>query len=38
MQKMGAIGFSLDEIKKCINIASEKAAEIRAKVMAVTNG
>jgi exosome complex component RRP42 len=38
IQKMGAIGLSVDEIKKCINIASEKAAEIRAKVMAVTNG
>jgi len=34
IQKSGAVGFTLDEIKKCINIASEKAAEIRAKVMA----
>jgi exosome complex component RRP42 len=38
IQKMGAIGLSVDEIKKCINIASEKAAEIRAKVMAGSNG
>ena len=29
LQKSGAVGFTLDEIKKCINIASEKAAEIR---------
>ena len=30
MQKRGEIGFTMDEIKKCINIASEKAPEIRA--------
>jgi exosome complex component RRP42 len=29
MQKSGPVGFTFDEIKKCINIASEKAAEIR---------
>ena len=34
IQKMGPVGFTVDEIRKCINIASEKAAEIRAKVMA----
>jgi exosome complex component RRP42 len=34
IQKSGPIGFTVDEIKKCINIASEKAAEIRSKVMA----
>ncbi|MBN2334620.1 exosome complex protein Rrp42 [Candidatus Bathyarchaeota archaeon] len=34
MQKRGAVGFTVDEIKKCINIASEKAAEIRAVALA----
>jgi exosome complex component RRP42 len=34
IQKSGPIGFTVDEIKKCINIASEKAPEIRSKVMA----
>ncbi|OGD53435.1 hypothetical protein A3K81_04845 [Candidatus Bathyarchaeota archaeon RBG_13_60_20] len=34
IQKSGPVGFTVDEIKKCINIASEKAVEIRAKVMA----
>ena len=34
MQKAGAIGFKLDEIKKCINIASDKAAELRKIVLA----
>ncbi|MCK5670101.1 RNA-binding protein, partial [Candidatus Bathyarchaeota archaeon] len=34
MQKRGDIGFTLDEIKKCINIATEKAAEIRALTVA----
>ena len=34
IQKSGPVGFTVDEIKKCINIASEKAAEIRSKVMA----
>ena len=29
MQKSGPVGFTVDEIKKCINIATEKAAEIR---------
>jgi exosome complex component RRP42 len=33
MQKAGPLGFSMDEIKKCINIASEKAAEIRSLVV-----
>ena len=34
MQKSGPIGFTVDEIKKCINIASEKAAEIRSLTVA----
>ncbi len=34
LQKAGAVGFSVDEIKKCINIAMEKAAEIRALTVA----
>jgi len=34
IQKRGAVGFTVDEIKKCINIASEKAAEIRAIALA----
>lgn len=34
MQKRGSIGFTVDEIKKCINIATEKAAEIRALTVA----
>jgi exosome complex component RRP42 len=34
LQKSGPIGFTLDEIKKCINIASEKAAEIRSYAVA----
>jgi len=34
LQKSGAVGFTFDEIKKCINIASEKAAEIRAYTVA----
>ena len=34
IQKSGPIGFTVDEIKKCINIASEKAPEIRSKAMA----
>ncbi len=34
IQKRGPIGFTVDEIKKCINIASEKAAEIRAIALA----
>ncbi len=29
LQKSGPVGFTVDEIKKCINIATEKAAEIR---------
>jgi exosome complex component RRP42 len=29
IQKSGPVGFSMEEIKKCINIASEKAPEIR---------
>ncbi len=29
IQKSGPVGFSIDGVKKCINIASEKAAEIR---------
>jgi exosome complex component RRP42 len=34
IQKRGPVGFTVDEIKKCINIASEKAAEIRAIALA----
>ena len=34
MQKAGPVGFKLDEIKKCINIASDKAAELRNIVLA----
>ncbi len=34
IQKAGPVGFTIDEIKKCINTASEKAAEIRAIVLA----
>ncbi len=34
MQKRGIVGFTVDEIKKCINIATEKAAEIRALTVA----
>jgi len=34
MQKAGATGFTVDEIKKCINIATEKAAEIRSLTVA----
>jgi len=34
MQKRGSVGFTVDEIKKCINIATEKAAEIRALTVA----
>lgn len=34
LQKTGPVGFTLDEIKKCINIASEKSAEIRAIALA----
>jgi len=34
MQKRGDIGFTVEEIKKCINIATEKAAEIRSLTVA----
>jgi len=34
LQKSGPVGFTLDEIKKCINIATEKAAEIRSHAVA----
>lgn len=34
MQKSGPVGFTVDEIKKCINIAAEKAAEIRSLTVA----
>ncbi len=34
IQKRGPVGFTVDEIKKCINIASEKAAETRAIALA----
>ena len=34
MQKRGSVGFTVDEIKKCINIATEKAAEIRSLTVA----
>jgi exosome complex component RRP42 len=34
LQKSGPIGFTIDEIKECINIASEKAAEIRSLTVA----
>ncbi|MCW4049390.1 MAG: exosome complex protein Rrp42 [Candidatus Bathyarchaeota archaeon] len=34
IQKRGAVGFTVDEIKKCINIAKEKTAEIRAIALA----
>ncbi len=34
IQKRGPVGFTVDEIKKCINIAAEKAAEIRAIALA----
>lgn len=34
LQKSGAVGFTVDEIKKCINIAEEKAAEIRSQSVA----
>jgi exosome complex component RRP42 len=34
LQKSGPIGFSIDNIKKCINIAIEKATEIRSLTVA----
>ncbi|MCW4012208.1 MAG: exosome complex protein Rrp42 [Candidatus Bathyarchaeota archaeon] len=34
LQKSGAVGFTVDELKKCINIAEEKAAEIRSQAVA----
>jgi exosome complex component RRP42 len=34
LQKSGPTGFLVDEIKKCINIATEKAAEIRSLTVA----
>jgi exosome complex component RRP42 len=34
LQKSGPIGFSIDEIKKCINIAREKATKIRSLTVA----
>jgi exosome complex component RRP42 len=34
LQKSGPVGFSVDELKKCINIAEEKAAEIRSLAVA----
>ena len=34
LQKSGPVGFTVDEIKKCINIATEKAAEIRSLTVA----
>jgi exosome complex component RRP42 len=33
MQKSGSVGLTVDEIKKCINMAQEKAPEIRAKAI-----
>lgn len=33
MQKSGSEGLTLDEIKKCINMAQEKAPQIRAKAI-----
>jgi exosome complex component RRP42 len=34
LQKSGPVGFTIDEIKKSINIATEKAAEIRSLTVA----
>jgi exosome complex component RRP42 len=34
LQKSGPIGFTIDEIKECVNIASEKAVEMRAYTVA----
>jgi exosome complex component RRP42 len=34
LQKSGPVGFTVDELKKCINIATEKAAEIRSHAVA----
>jgi exosome complex component RRP42 len=34
LQKSGPVGLTVDEIKKCINIAAEKAAEIRSQAVA----
>ncbi|MBM3292249.1 exosome complex protein Rrp42 [Candidatus Bathyarchaeota archaeon] len=36
MQKSGSAGLTMDEIKKCINMAQAKAPEIRAKVVEST--
>ena len=33
MQKSGSVGLTVDEIKKCINMAQEKAPQIRAKAL-----
>ena len=33
MQKSGSIGLTLDEVKKCINMAQAKAPEIRSKAI-----
>jgi hypothetical protein len=33
MQKSGSVGLDVDEIKKCINMASAKAPGIRAKAL-----
>jgi exosome complex RNA-binding protein Rrp42 (RNase PH superfamily) len=33
MQKSGSEGLTVDEIKKCINMAQEKAPQIRAKTI-----
>jgi exosome complex component RRP42 len=38
LQKLGPIGFSIDEITKCINIALEKATEIRSNILASNIG
>ncbi len=38
IQKGGQYGFTVDELKKAVKIAVEKAAENRAKILAVAKG
>ena len=33
IQKSGSVGLTVEEIKKCINMAQEKAPQIRAKAL-----
>ncbi len=38
MQKGGQYGFTVDELKKTVGMAVQKAAENRAKILAVAKG